>query len=187
MSTNKKVLIPIANGSEEIETVCIQDTLVRFGADVTLASVDGDTTTTMSRGLKIRADTSVVDACKSGEDWDLIVLPGGVAGAERLRDSTALIALLQGHAAARKLYGAICAAPALVLEPHGLIPLHALATSYPKFLDKLQNPSALRVVVADNLVTSQGPGTALEFALELGEQLFGKDRREEIAKQLLVK
>ena len=186
MTASKRVLIPIADGSEEIETICIQDTLVRFGASVTLASVDGDAAT-MSRGLKILADTSIAEACESGDDWDLIVLPGGVSGAERLRDSTALIGLLHRHATARKMYGAICAAPALVLESHGLIPHHAPATSYPKFLDRLRNPSAMPVVVADNLVTSQGPGTALEFALELGEQLFGKDRRDEIAKQLLVK
>lgn len=106
MSSNKKVLVPIADGSEEIETTCITDTLTRFGADVTIASVMEDTICVMSRGLKVQADCVIQDA---GDQFDLVALPGGMPGAEHLRDSQVLTSLLEKQKAAGKLYGAICA------------------------------------------------------------------------------
>jgi DJ-1/PfpI family len=77
----KRVLVPIANGSEEIETTCITDTLVRFGADVTVATVhdSADLICKMSRGIKVVADTTMAKAALE-DDWDLIVLPGGMPG-----------------------------------------------------------------------------------------------------------
>lgn len=185
----KKVLVPIADDSEEIETSCIQDTLVRFGADVTVASVKpgGELLCKLSRGLLVQAHTTIAEAAK--ESWDLIVLPGGMPGAEHLRDSEELQDLLKQHVAASKTYGAVCAAPAVVLSSKGYIPDGAMATCFPapKFRDTLKLPSDDRVVVQGNMITSQGPGTSLEFALTLGETLFGKEKRDEIAKQLLVK
>ena len=89
----KRVLVPIADGSEEIETSCITDTLVRAGAEVTVASVEATTTCTMSRGLKIVADALVTDL--GNDEFDLVALPGGMPGAERLRDSDALDAILR--------------------------------------------------------------------------------------------
>lgn len=108
----KRVLVPIADDSEEIETSCITDTLTRFGASVTVASVKpgGDLICKMSRGIKFMADTTISEAAKDGE-WDLIALPGGMPGAEHLRDSEALIALLEKQKAAKKNYAAVCAAP----------------------------------------------------------------------------
>ena len=193
--TKKKVLVPIAHGSEEIETACIQDTLVRFGADVTVASVNpgGELLCTMSRGLLVQAHMSMKDAAKEGS-YDCIVLPGGMPGAEHLRDSKELQTLLQQQAAAGRLLGAVCAAPAVVLASQGYLTAGASATSYPapKFRDMLRQSTGAvasdeRVVVQDHVITSQGPGTSLEFALALGEALFGKEKRDEIAKQLLVK
>lgn len=192
LAMTKKVLVPIANGSEEIETTCIQDILVRFGADVTVASVNagGDLLCKMSRGLFVQAHTSIAEAAKNGP-YDLIVLPGGVQGAEGLRDSVDLHTLLKQQAADRRLTGAVCAAPALVLATHDLIPAGARATSFPKFRDMLKDAASDDRVVdaADdhNLITSQGPGTAMEFALALGEKLFGKEKRDEISQQLLHK
>ena len=80
------VLVPIADDSEEIETACITDTLVRAGADVTVASVmpDGRLQCKMSRGLTVCADVSI-ESC-AGKEWDCIALPGGMPGAERLRE-----------------------------------------------------------------------------------------------------
>jgi 4-methyl-5(b-hydroxyethyl)-thiazole monophosphate biosynthesis len=185
----KQVLVPIADGSEEIETTCITDTLTRFGAKVTIASVkaDGNLLCTMSRGIKVQADTTIAQAVQQ-QEWDLIVLPGGMPGAEHLRDCEALIELLLKQKKAGKLYGAICAAPAVALAPKGLIDSKQSSTCYPapKFREKLANPSEEAVVVADNLTTSQGPGTALQFALQLGEQLYGKEARAKIAKEMLV-
>ena len=114
----KKVLVPIADGSEEIEAVCIIDVLRRAGADVTVASVDG-LQVTASRGVKIVADTLIADC--AGIAFDLIALPGGIPGAEHLRDSVELIGLLRRQQEEGRLCGAICASPAVVLQHHGLL------------------------------------------------------------------
>jgi protein deglycase len=114
----KKVLVPIADGTEEIEAVCLIDTLRRAGAEVTVASVDG-IQVTASRGVKIVADARIAECLH--QTYDGIVLPGGMPGAEHLRDSAGLIEMLQKQNQAGRLYGAICAAPAVVLRPHGLL------------------------------------------------------------------
>ena len=84
LAMSKKVLVPIAEDSEEIETTCITDTLTRFGADVTIASVmpGGELVCKMSRGIKVMADVSIEEAAK--ESWDLIALPGGMSGKETI-------------------------------------------------------------------------------------------------------
>lgn len=191
-SPTKTVLVPIADGSEEIETACIQDVLVRFGADVTVASVkpDGNLLCTMSRGLLVQAHCSLQkDIVEAQRTFDLIVLPGGMPGAEHLRDCVPLTQLLQQHAAAGRTTGAVCAAPAVVLASQGLIPDDTAATSFPvdKFRNALPKQSDERVEIAHSIITSQGPGTSLEFALALGERLFGREKRDEIAQQLLIK
>ena len=188
LSMAKQVLVPISDGSEEIETTCITDTLTRFGAKVTIASVkpDGDLLCTMSRGIKVQADATIAEAAT--QEWDLIALPGGMPGAAHLRDSEPLMDLLKKQKSSQKMYGAICAAPAVALASQGLIAESAEATCYPapQFRETLSKVSEKAVVVADNLTTSQGPGTALQFALSLGEQLFGKEARDKIAKEMLV-
>lgn len=171
----QRVLVPIADGSEEIETVCIIDTLRRAGAEVTVASVSGRLQVTASRGTKIVADR-LIEECL-GFHYDLIALPGGMPGAEHLRDDETLIRLLKAQQAEGRAYGAICAAPAVVLLPHGLLAGHR-ATCFPSFLDRLREAGDVealtdRVVIDGNVVTSQGPGTALEFALALVDVLFG--------------
>jgi protein deglycase len=117
-------------------------------------------------------------------------------GAEHLRDCAVLTALLQKQKQSGKLYAAICAAPAVVLQANGLIDADTPATCYPApaFRSKLKSPDVVTtdndangVVVSGNLITSQGPGTALHFALELGQQLYGAEKRKEIADQMLVK
>lgn len=183
----KRVLVPIADGSEEIETTCITDTLTRFGADVTTASVmpEGQLVCKMSRGIKIIADISIEDAEK--EEFDLVVCPGGMPGAEHMRDSKGLISILEKQKAAGKYYAAVCAAPAVVLASNGLLN-EGGATCYPapQFREKLVNPVDDRVAVTGVVTTSQGPGTSLEFALELGEQLFGKETRDKVQKEMLL-
>jgi len=180
----KKVLVPIADGSEEIEAVCIIDTLRRAGAEVTVASVDG-IQVTASRGVKLVADT-LIAKCTS-QTYDGIALPGGMPGAEHLRDSAPLIDLLTKQKQAGRLYAAICASPAVVLRPHGLIE-KVKATCFPSVRGKLDPAYASdeRVVVAGNCVTSQGPGTAIEFALKLVELLFGPAKAKEVGAAMLV-
>lgn len=181
----KKVLVPIADGVEEIEAVCIIDVLRRAGAEVTVAAV-GELAVTASRGVRLMADRPL-ESCR-GERFDLIALPGGLPGAEHLRDCGLLTDLLRQQALQNRLYAAICAAPAVVLQHHGLL-AGRRATCHPALADRLgpeARPGA-RVVVDGNCITSQGPGTALEFALELVAQLFGPERAEAVAGPMLAR
>jgi 4-methyl-5(b-hydroxyethyl)-thiazole monophosphate biosynthesis len=173
------ILVPIADGTEEIEAVCIIDVLRRAGAAVTVASVNR-LQVTASRGVKLVADC-LIEECQ-GEVYDLIVLPGGMPGSEHLRDSEVLRELLYRQENGGRLFGAICAAPAVILNTHGLLNRRK-ATCHPAFRDQLGAETAAqeRVVVDGNCVTSQGPGTALEFALKLVELLFGKEKAREVA------
>jgi protein deglycase len=109
-------------------------------------------------------------------------------GATHLKESKALTMILEKQKASKKLYAAVCASPAVVLASQGLLDESAPATCYPApgFRDLLKTVSDDSVVIAGNVVTSQGPGTSLLFALALGEQLYGKKKRDEIAKQMLV-
>lgn len=181
----KKVLVPIANGTEEIEAVCIIDVLRRAGADVTVASVHDVLQVTASRGVKIVADT-LITGCLNKE-YDLIALPGGMPGAENLRDSQPLIQLLKVQKQNKRWYGAICAAPVVALHTHNLLE-GVKATSYPSFSDQIpiQDEVDSRVVVDGNCVTSQAPGTAIEFALKLVEMLYGQDKMRQVAAPMLV-
>jgi 4-methyl-5(b-hydroxyethyl)-thiazole monophosphate biosynthesis len=180
----KKVLVPIADGSEEIEAVCIIDTLRRAGAEVTVASVD-KLQVTASRDVRLVADALIAD-CTS-QTYDAIALPGGMPGAEHLRDSAPLIELLQRQKQAGRLYGAICASPVVVLQPHGLID-KVKVTCFPALQAKLDPAYASqeRVVDDGNCVTSQGPATAIEFALKLVELLFGPGKAKEVGSAMLA-
>uniref|UniRef100_K3X6B2 DJ-1/PfpI domain-containing protein n=1 Tax=Globisporangium ultimum (strain ATCC 200006 / CBS 805.95 / DAOM BR144) TaxID=431595 RepID=K3X6B2_GLOUD len=179
-------LIPIADGSEEIEAITLADVLVRGGVKVTLASVGkkSENIVTMSRGVKVQADLAI-EACVDLQ-FDLIVVPGGQPGANHLRDCSLLIELLRQQKHEDKLYGAICAAPAVVLHSHGL--LASPATGYTGFEKQVTDVahSSDRVVVAGNCITSQGPGTAMEMGVKLVELLSGKDKAAEVAKALLM-
>lgn len=183
--SKKTVLVPIADGTEEIEAVCIIDVLRRAGAEVIVASVQPALSIVASRGVKITADRFVKDCLQI--TFDLIVLPGGMPGSEHLRDSAELKKLLETQQKQNRLYGAICAAPAVVLQHHGLLGKRQ-ATCYPKFTDQLENAdtSGQKVVVDGNCVTSRGPGTALEFSIKLIELLYGKEKANEVAKGLLL-
>lgn len=126
-----RVLVPVANGSEEIEATCIIDTLRRAGSAlaVTVASVESSTNVVMSRQTKLQADMLLDEAAKLAP-FDMVACPGGMPGAERLRDSQLLTSLLKEQAKAGRLYAAVCASPAVVLHSHGLLDGHA-ATCHP--------------------------------------------------------
>ena len=181
---SKKVLVPIADGSEEIETACIVDVLRRADANVTVASVN-KLQVTASRGMKLVADKLIPECVQN--TYDLIVLPGGMPGAEHLRDSKELVEMLKRQQNDGRLYAAICASPAVVLHHHGLL-ARRKATAYPGFAEQFENTEAIdsRVVVDGNCITSRAPGTAMEFALKLVEILYGEQKAREIAKSMLV-
>lgn len=182
-----RVLVPIATGSEEIESVCIIDVLRRAGADVTVASVMPDKTVVCSRGVVITAD-ALISECKD-KSFDLVALPGGMPGAEHLRDSAELTAIVTAMAADEdKFVSAICAAPAVALKAHGILDGVSDATCHPNFVDQLAGKGSVdsRVVVSGKVVTSRGPGTAIEFALQLVECLFGADKAKTVAAPMVV-
>ena len=179
---NPKVLIPIADGTEEIEAVTIIDVLRRAGTDVTVAAVD-NIDITASRGVKITADTKIADCIN--QTFDAIVLPGGLPGADHLRDCQILVNMLKQQKATGKIYAAICASPAVVLATHGLID-DKKTTCYPSMMDQLPNGVDKKVVIDDNCITSQGPATAMQFALALVEALYDADTANQHAKALLA-
>jgi 4-methyl-5(b-hydroxyethyl)-thiazole monophosphate biosynthesis len=180
----KTALVPIADGTEEIEAVCIIDTLRRAEITVTVASV-GDLQITASRDVKLVADTTLTE-CEQ-QTFDLIALPGGLPGADHLAACESLINMLRIQQKARRLIGAICASPAVVLKPHGLLE-GLTATCYPSFQDRL-DPSQVStepIVVDGTMVTAQGPAFAIAFALTLIDQLIGPDLSRQVARGLLV-
>jgi 4-methyl-5(b-hydroxyethyl)-thiazole monophosphate biosynthesis len=181
---NKKVLVPIADGTEEIEAVCLIDVLRRAETSVIVASVN-ELQITASRGVKLVADKLIADCVH--ENYDLVVLPGGMPGAENLRDSKELEEILRRQKEEGRLFGAICASPAVVLQHHGLLSQHK-ATCHPNFVSRLENTDLVesRVVVDGTCVTSRGPGTALEYALKLVELLYGEDKAKEVAEPMVI-
>ena len=186
----RQVLIPIADGSEDIEAVTIIDTLRRAGAKATVASCapDGSLAVTCSQKTVITADTHI-DSCV-GKPFHLIALPGGMPGAEHLRDSEALTTLLRDQQKAGKWYAAICASPAVVLAFHGLLD-NVHATCYPTFMEQMEGalPRPGDATVIDDrkrVITAQGAGGAMAFAFKLIDALYGKDAYRPIAKQMVA-
>jgi len=179
-----EVLVPVANGSEEMEVVIIVDVLRRAGAKVVVASVESGTTIKASRNVQLVADTLLSEVLDT--KFDLVVLPGGMPGADRLKSSEELTKILKDQAEEERSYGAICAAPAVVLEANGLLQ-GKKATSFPAFSSKLADQSAVegRVVIDGRVITSRGPGTAMEFALNIVEKLFSRTKAQEIAEAMV--
>lgn len=180
----KKILVPVADGIEMIEALSIVDVFRRAGAHVDIASV-GDMVITSSHNVKITADKLIGD-CKT-EEYDLVAVPGGIPGAENLRNSNILVDILKRQNGAKKLYGAICASPAVVLEHHGLLE-GKKAIGHPLFIAELSNPAETKskVVIDQNCITSRGAGTAVDFALELLGIVMGEDKKREVAKGMVV-
>jgi 4-methyl-5(b-hydroxyethyl)-thiazole monophosphate biosynthesis len=179
-----RVLIPLAEGFEELEAVTVIDLLRRAGIEVVTAGL-APGPVRASRGTVIHPDTTL-DAALA-EDYDMVVLPGGMPGAKHLNEDARIKPLLKRMAESGKFTGAICAAP-MVLAEAGLLS-GKRATSYPGFVDKMNLPDVTYVsepVVQDGkVITSRGPGTAMDFALSLIEALVGRAKREEVEAALL--
>ena len=179
-----KVLVPLADGCEEVEAITIIDLLRRAGVDVTTASL-ADGPVQGSHGIPIGADKNL-DAALA-DDYDMVVLPGGLPGATNLEADDRLMTRIKEMAAADKFTCAICAAP-VALAKAGVLE-GKKATSYPGFLDQLDSGGfdfTGGVVEADGkVITSRGPGTAMDFALELIAALEGAPKRDEIEAQLV--
>lgn len=174
-----RVLVPLAEGCEELEAVTIIDLLRRGGIEVIVAGlVPG--MVKASRGTQLMPDTTLDVALQAA--YDMVVLPGGMPGAQHLKDDARVIALIQNMAAAGRYTAAICAAP-MVLAEAGVLS-GKTATGYPGVLEKMNLADvtlSTEAVVRDGLVvTSRGPGTAMDFALSLVEILAGLETRHRV-------
>lgn len=180
-----KVLVAIADGTEELEAVTIIDILRRAEIEVSVASVMEDRKITASRGVEITADCHI-QYCQD-KHWDMVVLPGGMPGSEHLAKSKALLDILNDQHKAERWISAICAAPAVVLGAHGFLK-GASATCYPAFRNQLDeyhcHDVSDKVAVHKHFITSQGPGTAMAFSLELVAVLEGEVLAQKIAREL---
>ena len=183
-------LICLANGSEETEVVTTADLLVRAGIKVILASAEDDVddlVITCSRGIKLIADVPLVRVVD--HHYDAIILPGGLIGAETLRDSPLVVEKVRRMHSENRLVAAICAAPAIILESHNLFPIGNM-TGFPGLKDKIEPKKWVeyRVYFDErvNLITSQAPATTIDFALKIIERLKGKAVAADVAKQLVL-
>ena len=181
---NPHVLVPLAQGCEELEAITITDLLVRAGIRVTTCGLD-EKPVKASRGTTIIPDTSIDKV--ANDTFDLIVLPGGLPGADFLRDDETLQNMIKKQAEEDRYLGAICAAPKALAQA-GVLE-GKTATSYPGVLSALDNTA---ITVSDNaieidgkIITSRGPGTAMDFALQLIELLTNRAKRDEVAKELV--
>ena len=163
-----KVLVLIADGFEEIEAITSVDLLRRAKIDVNLVSITGKRDLTGSHNVGLVADSLIEDI--KAEEYEALVLPGGLPNAYTLRDDERVISLVEDFYNKGKIVGAICAAPC-VLQKAGILE-GKNATSYPSFLDENRvNYIKKKVVVDSNIVTGNGVGGAIEFSLELIRQL----------------
>jgi 4-methyl-5(b-hydroxyethyl)-thiazole monophosphate biosynthesis len=173
------VLIPLAQGCEELEAVTVIDLLRRADINVLTAGLDNQPVKA-SRSVVLMPDTTLDEALK--QSFDMIVLPGGLPGADHLNNDPRIHQLLKDMHQQGKYTAAICAAPK-VLADAGLL-ANKSATSYPGVLESMQVPGMQFIdapVVKDGqVVTSRGPGTAMDFALELIETLVGRDTRDQV-------
>ena len=188
------VLIPIAEGCEELEAVTIIDVLRRADIQVTTAGLDSFQENgskvkpvTAAHGVVLIPDTTLDEAMT--QHFDMIVLPGGLPGADNLDNDPRIHSLLKKMSAEDKYIAAICAAPRILA--HANLLEGKSATSYPGFIEKLNLANTQvkedSVVHDGKVITSRGPGTAMDFALTLIEILAGKEKRDEVAAGLLFK
>lgn len=174
-----RVLVPLAQGCEELEAVTIIDLLRRAQIEVVTAGLT-DGPVTGSRGTRLLPDVPL-DAALT-QSFDMIVLPGGQPGATNLESDARIKTFLKKMTAAGHYTAAICAAPKVLAAAGLLDGKHAVC--YPKAINPLEFPAVkleTRGVVRDGkVITSRGPGTAMDFALELIEVLTSRATRDQV-------
>ena len=181
------VLIPLAEGFEELEAVALIDTMRRGGIEVRIAYIEDelhhDRVVTGANGIGIQADTSLKNIIS--DDFDMMVLPGGWGGTYALAENKRVIELIQEFKA-NKAVGAMCAAP-FVLKKAGV--LGGDYTCYPGAKDEIDHAGYrddVKVVTDGNVMTSQGPGTAVCFGLAIVERLVGKESMQAVKDGMLL-
>ena len=177
-----KILVPLADGFEEIEATTIIDVLRRAELKVVTAALSG-ITVKGSSGVKIIADTELKNI--NPDEFAAIVLPGGYPGYVNLAESEKVLEIIKEFNSQNKTVAAICGAPTVLARAEILN--NRNATVYPGLEKELPNPVDKRIVIDGNIITSQGPGTTMEFALKLVEILSGENKAKELKEQLLFK
>ena len=169
-----KILVPLADGFEEIEAISIIDVLNRAGNEVVVAGLFGKEVVGANTKLKVKVDTLLEEV--DINDIDMIVLPGGLPGAEYLAKSDLVQDMIRKMDEKGKMVGAICAAP-WALKEAGVLE-GKKHTNYPGFEEKTGKEGYIadkKVVIDGNVMTSRGPGTAICFALEIAKKLNGEE------------
>ncbi len=177
----QRVLVPLAEGFEELEAVTIIDVLRRAGIEAVIASLAGSVVTG-AHGIRLATDTPL--AALAEQEFDMIALPGGMPGAEHLQKDPRIVAIIRRLHEQGRPVAAICAAP-MVLATAGVLDGRR-ATCYPGFLKDAKQTTVVdeAVVVDRNVITSRGPGTALDFALTLVAELAGAATRQKVESDL---
>jgi 4-methyl-5(b-hydroxyethyl)-thiazole monophosphate biosynthesis len=183
----KKVIVLLAEGFEEVEAVTPIDYLRRAGLEVTTAALGKNRVVTGAHGIPLSADTSLGEAAKQGPVWDAVLLPGGMPGAANLAASKETGLLLRETAAAGRLVAAICASPAVVLAPLGLLAGRRF-TCFPGMEKNVQGAFWTEdpVAVDGNLITSRGAGTAARWAVAIIGHLLSPGEGEKVARSVLL-
>jgi 4-methyl-5(b-hydroxyethyl)-thiazole monophosphate biosynthesis len=185
MSEPRRVLVPLAEGFEEIEATAVVDVLRRAGVQVVLAGLRPGPVTG-SHGIVLQTDASLEDVDPLG--FDGIALPGGMPGTTHLMEDERVLAAVRALHGAGRTVAAVCAAP-MVLARAGVVS-GVPVTSHPSVRDRLGDADVRdgpRVVRSGRVVTSQGPGTAIEFSLELVRELCGSSEADRLAAAMLVR
>jgi protein deglycase len=177
-----KALVFMAAGFEEMEAIIVVDVLRRSGVEVVAVSL-GDTTVEGAHGIVVRADATLDETDTS--QFDVMILPGGQPGSNRLRDDSRVQLLVRQQFACGRCVAAICAAP-IALEAAGILK-DRHATSYPGYALPSAKYSEERVVTDGTLITSRGPGTAFEFALVLVERFVSATVASKLRQGMLVR
>jgi len=181
------VLLPLAEGFEEVEAVSLVDVLRRGGIEVRMAYMEDNIRGNLvlgANGITIQADTSIANVV--AEDFDMILLPGGWGGTYILAENEKVQSLLKEFKAKEKVVGAMCAAP-FALKKAGVLSNNY--TCYPAAKEEIDQEGYredLKVVVDGNLITSRGPGTALCFGLEIVKRLVGEETYQAIKEGMLL-
>jgi 4-methyl-5(b-hydroxyethyl)-thiazole monophosphate biosynthesis len=185
----KRAIVFLADGFEEVEAATPIDYLRRAGVEVATVSISQKKQVKGAHGLVFAADTTLAEADLDAANWDAVFIPGGQPGADNLAACAPVGAFYKAMAQAKKICAAICAAPAVVLAPLGILKGKS-CTCYPGLEAALAAGGGKfvkdRAVIDGNLVTSRGPGTAAAFALALVEKLAGTEAAHKLIEAALL-
>ncbi len=178
-----KTAIFLADGYEEIEALAVVDVFRRAGIEMDMVSISEELLTNGSHKIQVMADKLLKDI--AFEEYDMLILPGGLRGMQNLENCESLMQQIDAFYEQDKYVAAICASPS-ILGRRGIL-AGKQATAYPGFEDELKGATVVDAgaVRNGNVITGRSMGSAIEFALLLVETLLGKEKAEEIAEQIV--